>query len=47
LAQKLEGKRPLGRHRHSEDNIKMKSKEIGYGGVNWMHLAWGRDQWQA
>jgi hypothetical protein len=30
-----------------EDNIKMVLKEIGYGIVDLIHLAQGRDQWQA
>jgi len=43
-----EGKRPLGRTRHRwEDNIKMYLTEIGWEGVDWIHLAQDRDQWQA
>jgi hypothetical protein len=39
-----EGKRLLGRLRHQwEDNI----REIGIDGVNWIHLAQDRVQWQA
>jgi hypothetical protein len=35
-----EGKRPLGRPRRRwEDNIKMDLEEIGFGGVDWIHLA--------
>jgi hypothetical protein len=30
-----------------EDNIGMDLREIGWDGVDWMHLAWDRDQWQA
>jgi len=37
-----EGKRPLGKHRHSyEDNIKMYLKEVGWvggGGMDWIDL---------
>jgi hypothetical protein len=45
---KPEGKRPLGRHRSRwEDNNKMDLKELGYGGMNWIDLARGRDQWRA
>jgi hypothetical protein len=50
LVAKLEGKRPLEGPRHKwEDNIRMdlKNKETGWEGVDWMHLAQDRDQWQA
>jgi len=41
------GKRPRGRHSHRwEDNIKMGRREIGWEGVNWMHLAKDTDQRQ-
>jgi hypothetical protein len=30
-----------------EDNIKMALTEIGWEGVDWMHLAQDRDQWRA
>jgi hypothetical protein len=47
LVRKSEGKRPLRRHRHGwEDNIKVDLKEIGWKGVDWMHLAEDRGQWQ-
>jgi hypothetical protein len=37
---KPERKRPLGRPtRRLEDNIRMDLREIGWEGVNWMHLA--------
>jgi hypothetical protein len=37
-------KRPLGRNRLKwEDNIKIDSREIGFGGVNWIRLAQNRD----
>jgi hypothetical protein len=29
------------------ENIKMDVDEIGYEGVDWIHLAQDRDQWQA
>jgi hypothetical protein len=38
---------------HSEDldidgdNIRMDLKEIGWEGVDWMHLSQDRDQWRA
>jgi hypothetical protein len=45
---KPEGRRPLGRLRHRwEDNIKMGITEIGFGGMNWIHLPQDRDQWWA
>jgi hypothetical protein len=41
---KLEGKRRLGRPRRRwEDNIKMDLREIGWGGMDWIHLAQDRD----
>jgi hypothetical protein len=48
LVGKREGRRPLGRPRHGwEDNIKMDLREIGFGDVDWIHLAQDRDRWQA
>jgi hypothetical protein len=45
---KTEGKRPLGRPRRRwEENIRMNLGEIGWEGVDWMHLAQDRDQWRA
>jgi hypothetical protein len=39
-------KRPLRRPRHTwEDNIKMKLKEIGWDGMDWIHLAQDMDRW--
>ena len=44
---KPEGKRPLGRPRHTwEDNIKMDLQEVGCGGMDWIELAQDRDRWQ-
>jgi hypothetical protein len=41
-----EGKIPLERTwRRWEDNIKMDIKEIGWEGVDWIHLAQHRYQW--
>jgi hypothetical protein len=45
---KTEGKRPFGRsRRRCEDNIRMDLKEMGWEGVDWIHLAQDRDQWLA
>jgi len=47
LVGKPEGKRPLGRPRHTwEDNIKMDLQEVGCGGMDWIELAQDRDRWQ-
>jgi hypothetical protein len=47
LVGKLEEMRPLGRPRRRwEDNIKMDVKEMGWGGMDWIRLAEGRDQWR-
>jgi hypothetical protein len=43
-----EGRRPLGRPRRRwENNIKMDLTEIGFGDVDWIHLAQNRDRWRA
>jgi hypothetical protein len=48
LAQKPEGKRPLGKPRRRwEDNIKMDLQEAGRGGGDGVGLAQGRDRWRA
>jgi hypothetical protein len=48
LVGKPEEKRPLGRPRGRwEDGIKMDVREIGWGGVEWIHLAQDRDRWRA
>jgi hypothetical protein len=40
LVGKPEGKRSLGRpRRRGEDNIRMDLGEIGWKGVDWIHLA--------
>jgi hypothetical protein len=42
---KPEGKRPLGRPiRRWDDNIRMDFNDIGWEGVEWIHLAQDRDQ---
>jgi hypothetical protein len=44
LVGKSEGKRPLERPRRRwENRIKMDLMEIGWGGVEWIHLAQVRD----
>jgi hypothetical protein len=48
LVGKPEGKRPQGRSRRRwEDNIRIDLREIGWGGMDWIDLAWDRDQWRA
>ena len=48
LVGRCEGKRPLERPRRRwEDNIKMDLQEIGWGGMDWIDLAEGRDSWLA
>jgi hypothetical protein len=45
---KPDGKRLFGgRRRRWEDNIKMDLREIGWGGMDWIHMAQDRDQWRA
>jgi hypothetical protein len=40
LVGKPEGKRPPGRgSRRCQVNIKMDLREVGLGGMNWLHLA--------
>ncbi|KAJ4434333.1 hypothetical protein ANN_22890 [Periplaneta americana] len=48
LVGRPEGKRPLGRPRHTwEDNIKMDFREVGYDDRDWINLAQDRDRWRA
>jgi hypothetical protein len=43
-----EGKSPLGRQRRRrKSGIKLDLRETGLGGVEWIHLAQGRDRWRA
>jgi ribosome biogenesis protein Nip4 len=45
LVGRPEGRRPLERPRRRwEDNIKMDLREIGFGDVDWMHLAQDSDR---
>jgi hypothetical protein len=45
LMGKPEGKGPLGRPR--EDGIRMDLREIGWGSVDWIQLAWDKGEWRA
>jgi hypothetical protein len=48
LVGKPEGKRPLGSPRRRwEYGIKMDLREIGWGGVEWIHLAQDMEFWRA
>jgi hypothetical protein len=48
LVGKPKGKRPLERPRcRWEDGLKMDLREIGWGDVEWIHLAQDRDHWRA
>jgi hypothetical protein len=48
LVRKPEGKRPLVRPRRRwEDSVKMDLRGIGWGGVEWIHLAQDRYRWWA
>jgi hypothetical protein len=45
---KSEGKKPLGRPRRRwEDGIRMDLREFGWGNVEYIQLAQGRDRWRA
>jgi hypothetical protein len=48
LVGKPEGKRPLGRPRRRwMDNIKMDLRDVGWDGMDRIHLARDRGQWSA
>jgi hypothetical protein len=48
LVGKPEGWRPLGRPRQRwNENIEIDIREIGYVGIDWIHLVQDRDQWRA
>jgi hypothetical protein len=48
LVENQERKRPLGRPRYRwEANIKMHIREIGWGCMDWIHLAQDKDQWRS
>jgi hypothetical protein len=40
-----EGKRSLERLKRKWEDIRVNLKEIGWEGVDWMHLVQKRDQW--
>jgi hypothetical protein len=48
FVEKPEGKGPLRRlRRRWVDNTKIDLREIGWGGMDWIDLVYGRDQWRA
>jgi hypothetical protein len=48
LVGRPEGRRPLGRPRRRwEDSINMDLREMGFGDMDWIHLAQDRDRWRA
>jgi ribosome biogenesis protein Nip4 len=48
LVGRPEERRPLRRPRRRwEDNIKMDLRKIGFGDLDWIHLAQDRDRWRA
>jgi hypothetical protein len=48
LVGKPEGKSPIVRPRRRwEDGIRMDFREIGWGNIEWIHLAEDRDRWWA
>jgi len=47
LAGNREGKRPVGRPSSRwEDDVKMNFREVGWQGVDWVHLTSYRDRWR-
>jgi hypothetical protein len=48
LVGKPKGKGPLRKLRYTwEEGIKIDLREVGWEGVEWIHLTQDRDQWQA
>jgi hypothetical protein len=47
LVGKPEGRRPLGRPKRRWLDIRMDVVEVGWGDVDWIGLAQGRDRWRA
>jgi hypothetical protein len=47
LVGKPESNKPLRRYRRTwKDNIGMEFRELGWEGLNWVHLAQGKDKWR-
>jgi hypothetical protein len=46
-SESLKGREFRRSRRRREDNIRMDLMEIGWEGVDWIHLAQDRDQWRA
>jgi hypothetical protein len=47
-AYRVLARRSIGRPRRMcENNIKMDIREVGWGCMDWIHLAQDRDQWKA
>jgi len=47
LVGRPEGLRPIGgRRRRWEDNIKIDLQEVGWGGMDGIHLAQDKDRWR-
>jgi hypothetical protein len=48
VVEKPEGKRPLSRpsNREEDNNILMDLREIGFEGVDWIHVVQDRDRWR-
>ena len=44
---KLEGKRPLGRPRRGEEDIKMNIQEVGCRVMDWNEMTQDTDRWRA
>jgi hypothetical protein len=48
LVGRPEARRTLGKRRSRwKDNIKIDLREVGFGDVDWIHLALDRDTWRA
>jgi hypothetical protein len=47
LGENPEGKRPLGKPKRRWEDTRTDLKEVGWEGVDRMHLAQNRDQWRA
>jgi hypothetical protein len=47
LVGKPEGRSPGRPRRRWKDNIRMDLRDMGREGVDWLHLAYDKDQWRA